>query len=354
MRIWVPACAGNAVTSVKPSVAVPLSIWAVSDGRAGIEAQALGLAEAVARLTPAEVVVKRVRWPRWMRRLPSRFNLAPRRLLAKGSDPVSPPWPDLWIGNGRAAIPLSIGVRRWSRGRSFVVQVQDPLRPARLFDLVIPPNHDGLEGGNVFGVTGTPHRVTPQRLSAAYAEFADRLDSLPRPRVAALIGGRSKAFDLPPERAETLAWQIGEAVALRGGSILATFSRRTPEPAKAILRERLARLPGIVWDGDGANPYFAFLAAADAILVTEDSANMPAEAAATGKPVYLLPMDGSQARKQRFHAELARLGIARRFEGDIDTWSYAPLRETDRAAAEILRRMAIRRPALAQRVPASS
>ena len=32
-----------------------LTIWAVSDGRAGIEAQALGLAEAVARLRPAEI-----------------------------------------------------------------------------------------------------------------------------------------------------------------------------------------------------------------------------------------------------------------------------------------------------------
>ena len=87
------------------------------------------------------------------------------------------------------------------------------------------------------------------------------------------------------------------------------------------------------------NPYFAFLATADVILVTEDSANMPAEAAATGRPVYLLDMDGRQARKQRFHAELAERGIARRFEGRLETWSYAPLRETERLAAEVLRRM---------------
>jgi mitochondrial fission protein ELM1 len=35
-------------------------IWAISDGRAGIEAQAVGLAEAVARQVPATIVVKRV------------------------------------------------------------------------------------------------------------------------------------------------------------------------------------------------------------------------------------------------------------------------------------------------------
>jgi hypothetical protein len=33
--------------------AEPLSVWAVSDGRAGIENQALGLAEAIARRAPA-------------------------------------------------------------------------------------------------------------------------------------------------------------------------------------------------------------------------------------------------------------------------------------------------------------
>ena len=105
------------------------------------------------------------------------------------------------------------------------------------------------------------------------------------------------------------------------------------------MRAPLGELPSLIWDGQGANPYFAFLATADAILVTEDSANMPTEAGATGRPVYLLEMDGRQARKQRFHAELAALGIARRFEGRLDSWTYPPLRETDRLAAEVLRRM---------------
>ena len=109
------------------------------------------------------------------------------------------------------------------------------------------------------------------------------------------------------------------------------------------LRRQLAPLPGVIWDGQGPNPYFAFLAAADVILVTEDSANMPTEAAATGKPIYLLKMDGEQARKRRFHTELGRLGVTRRFEGALETWTYPPLRETDRLAAEVLRRLVARR-----------
>ena len=314
----------------------------MSDGRVGIEAQALGLAEAIARVRPAEVTVKRVTWPGWMRRTPSQLTPPLRRLLARGSSGFAPPWPDLWIGNGRAAIPLSIAMRRWSRGRSFVVQLQDPLRACRLFDLVAPPNHDALAGPNVVPITGTPHRLTPERLTAGLAPWRARLEGLPRPHVVVLIGGRSKAFDLSPPRAERLAGEIGGAVRASGGSVLLTFSRRTPPAAEAILRAALGDLPGMVWDGQGANPYVAFLATADFVLVTEDSANMATEATATGRPVYLLAMDGAQARKQRFHAELAALGVARRFEGRLERWRYEPLRETDRLAQEVLRRMPAR------------
>ena len=320
----------------------PLRIWAVSDGRAGIEAQALGVAEAVSRQVAAEVLVKRIAWPTWMRRLPSRLTPAWREWLAEGSDPIAPPWPDLWIGNGRATIPLSIALRRWSCGRSFVVQLQDPLRSTHRFDLVVPPNHDGRGGANVFPITGAAHRITPERLAAELEPFRAVFAALPRPHIAVLVGGRSKAFDLSPQRAKVLADQIEQAVRDSGGALLLSFSRRTPTAAKAILSERLATLPGWLWDGSGPNPYFAFLATADHVLVTEDSANMPAEAAATGRPVHLLAMDGRQARKQRFHAELAQLGVARRFDGKLSDWSYTPLGETERAAAEILRRMAVR------------
>ncbi len=189
------------------------------------------------------------------------------------------------------------------------------------------------------GITGTPHRVTPERLAAELAGLRTRLEGLRRPHVAALIGGRSKAFDLAPARAGRLARQIGEAVRASGGTLLLTFSRRTPPAAEAAMRRALEGLPSLIWDGQGANPYFAFLATADVILVTEDSANMATEAAATGRPVYLLDMDGRQLRKQRFHAELAELGVARRFEGRLESWSYPPLRETERLAAEVLRRM---------------
>ncbi|WP_236634300.1 mitochondrial fission ELM1 family protein [Caulobacter sp. X] len=323
----------------------PLKVWAVSDGRAGIEAQVVGLADALSRLVPCEVTVKRVGWKGRTGRLPWWLNLFPRRWLTPESDIPGPKdaeaWPDVWLAAGRATLPLSIRAKRWSGGKTYVVQVQDPRVPTTMFDLVIPPKHDRLTGDNVLPITGSPHRVTPERLAAEAKAFKRLIDPLPRPRVAVLIGGKSKAFDLSSERAAQIAHAIQIPLEQEGGSLMMTFSRRTPEPARALMTARLRHLPGVIWNGEGPNPYFAFLAAADYILVTEDSTNMATEAASTGKPVFVLKMDGHSLKFRLFHEELERMGAARPYGGAFHGWTYAPVNETDRAAREVLARLGL-------------
>lgn len=327
------------VTADRP----PLSIWVVSDGRTGIENQALGLAEAVQRLFPSEITVKRVRWRKAFDRLPS--ALKADWMLDPASDPVTPAsgeaWPDLWIATGRATLPLSAQVKRCSGGKTLVVQTQAPRWRDDAYDLIVAPVHDQLTGPNVLSITGSPHRVTPQRLAEGASVFAERIEALPHPRVAVLIGGRSRAHDLPVDHAAALADQIAEAVTAAGGSILTTFSRRTPPEARAVMTQRLSALPGLIWDETGPNPYFAFLHFADHILVTEDSANMAAEAASTGRPVHILPMIPLKSGDKfaRLHAELRQRGASRPFDGALEAWSYEPLAETERAAREVVGRL---------------
>ncbi len=312
----------------------PLRIWAVSDGRAGIEAQALGLAEAIGRLRPAHILTKRIGWRAGAGRLP--WQLIPPG--ARNGDGIAPPYPDIWIAAGRATIPLSTRMLAWSEGHTFVVQTQDPRAPLNHFDLVIPPAHDGLSGPNVFSITGAPNRINPERLALEYAKWADRLEALPGPRIAVILGGKSRAHSLSRTAATLLARQIADAVSQARGSVMVSFTRRTPRDAQVAMAAILGRLPGIVWDGSGDNPYFAFLAGADAILVTEDSTNLATDAAATGRPIFVLPMAGHSAKLDRFHADLKRRGIAQPFEGTLIGTAYAPLAETDRAALELLRR----------------
>jgi mitochondrial fission protein ELM1 len=309
-----------------------LTIWAVSDGRAGIEAQALGLAEAVARLRPAQVAVKHVAWKWGLGRLP--WRLIPPQALDAGPDAPLPPWPDIWIAAGRATLPLSTRLKN----ATFVVQTQDPRAPLDRFDLVVPPEHDRLGGENVFPILGAPNRLTPDKLADELHAFQTALTPLPHPRVAVIVGGRSKAHDLPADRAQALARDVAQAVRASGGALLLSFTRRTPAAARAAMTAILDDVPGMIWDDRPPNPYFAFLAAADVVLVTEDSTNLATDAAATGKPVYVLPMAGRSEKLVRFHADLRARGVARPFEGRLDSWAYPPLAETDRAAAEVLRR----------------
>lgn len=308
-----------------------------------MENQALGLAEAVARLTPADITVKRVRWRPLFDKLPSALKAS--WMLDPGSDAPFPAageaWPDIWIATGRATLPLSM----MARGKTLVVQTQDPRWRTSDYDLVVAPAHDGVSGPNVLSITGSPHRVSADRLAEAAPAFADRIGPLPHPRVAVLIGGKSAAFDLTETHAADLADRIAAAIKSAGGSLMLTFSRRTPEAAKAAMTARLSALPGMIWDGEGANPYFAFLQAADHVLVTEDSANMAAEAASTGKPVHILPMIALKppGKFARLHAGLRERGAARPFDGSLEGWTYPPLNETERAAQGVLELLAKRR-----------
>jgi hypothetical protein len=328
--------------SVGYQPAEPLKVWAVTDGRAGIENQALGLAEAIARRAPIQLAVKRVRLRTPWSWFPAGFVPMPRQATSIGSDPIEPPWPDIFIGCGRASIPFALGVRAWSRARTFVVQLQDPRINPREFDVVVPPIHDGLEGPNVLPIVGACHRVTPEKLDQAMLDHPVRLEDLPPPRFAILIGGKSKRQDISPARARQIAGALATVQAETGGALMATLSRRTGDAARMQFRTWLAPHCAVFYEGEGPNPYFAMLGAADHVFVTADSVNMATEAAATGKPIHILPVDGSGGKLDRFHRSLVRRGCARPFNGRLETWTYPPLLETDRVAAAVLTAWAAR------------
>ncbi|SMF75402.1 hypothetical protein SAMN06265365_12952 [Tistlia consotensis] len=319
--------------------------WVVSDGKAGMEIQCLGLAEALGLEPQTRRIVTRRPW-RWLPPLLWRDPL--RAIDGRRGDPLDPPWPDLLIATGRQAVAPALAIRRASRrdgrgGRqpSFVVQIQNPtVDPAR-FDLVVAPAHDRLTGDNVLVTLGAMNRITPARLAEAAEGFAARVATLPRPYVVALIGGANKVYSLPAARARELGEQLGAATRALGGSLLVTPSRRTPTAALAALKAGIGETPSLIWDGSGENPYFAFLGLADALVVTADSVNMLSEAASTGRPVHLADLPGGSAKFRRFHRAMLEGGYLRPFAGRIEQWSYPRLDETARVAQAIRQRLGL-------------
>ena len=298
-------------------------VWALTSGEAGVVSQAVGLAESVGWPFILKTVHLRAPWS-W---LPG--HLCPLALFGL-RERLSPDWPDLLITCGRRSVAVSIAIRKASRGRTFTVHIQNPRVPTRLFDIVAPPRHDGLRGENVLSTRGALHRITAAKLRAAATVWRDRLGC---PKVAVLLGGNSRAHRFTPSRVEALVDGLGRI----DGSIVVTPSRRTTTNVVAVLKRRLPR--AWIWDGTGENPYLGMLALAEHIVVTEDSASMVSEAVSTGKPVYVAAMDGGSARFDAFHGLLRIEGVTRPFDGTLASWSYEPINDTPRIAAEIRRRI---------------
>lgn len=305
--------------------------WVLTEGYAGLRAQALGLAEA-AGLAPELRELKPAAPWKWVS---ARFWPDP---LAAVEDALAAPWPSLAIGCGGMAGAVLAALRRRSVG---VVQVQDPRIDIRRFDLVIANRHDELTGPNVFVVRTALHRVTPARLAAEAALWRPRLAHLRRPLVAVLLGGSNGRYRLDRAAGAELAGALAGMARRDGVGIAVTPSRRTDPAVTDLLREALAPLGGWVWDLGGDNPYFGMLALADLIVVTQDSVSMISEAAATAAPVMVAALPGSSRRQGLFLETMRREGRVRMFGGRFAPWAVTPLDDTPAAAAEMRRRLGV-------------
>lgn len=326
----------------------PLKCWALSDGRAGMAHQALGLAGAIAAPGDVDVTVKTAALTGWVAGLTERLLVAPGvsplNHLRADSDDLTSDWPDILVACGRHAAGLSVAIKRAAAKDGhlvFTVQTQYPRVSPTLFDVVVPPAHDDLHGPNVLPSLGAIHHVTAEKLAQGAADWNATFAQLPRPLVAVLIGGTSHAYTLSEDVSEAIAKRLKALQHKTGCGYAVTTSRRTGAENERQLRAGLIGEGTWIWDGEGRNPYLGMLALADHFIVTADSANMATEAAATGKPIHVLDLPGGNAKFRRFHQGLRARGMARVLGDDLPCWSYPPLEEAARIGLEIRRRLGL-------------
>jgi mitochondrial fission protein ELM1 len=304
-----------------------LKCWVVTEGLAGTENQCLGIAEALGVSYEVRHVSLRPPW-----KALSPFLGFENRLTF--TPPLEPPFPDLVLAAGRKAIAAARYIRRASAGKTFTVFVQDPRVAATNFDLVAVPEHDSLRGSNVVVTKAAPNRITNKKLQMAMEKFP-AFENLKKPRIAVLVGGNSKAYTMTPEIMRNLAHKLKTLDA----GLMITTSRRTGAENEMILKNVLKDTGAWIWDNQGENPYFAMLGWADYILVTADSVSMLSEACTTGKPVYMINLQGGGRRVDALHRNLVKAGALRVFDGKLEHWTYTPLRDAETVAVEIRRRL---------------
>lgn len=285
----------------------PLQLLILSDGKPGHENQSLGLAEAIARQTPAEIHTLHLS--------PSK-SLMPRTREAIEKS-MELPRADYVIAAGRRTHYPLLRVARKLEAKSIVLM--KPAFPARWFSLCIAPEHD-------FRKTPTSQRIILSKGAL------NRVIPSPTARSGKLIliGGPSKNHGF--DKAALLS-QIRE---ITSEGWHAADSRRTPQHFLSTLKKEI---PGIevFAHHDTEHGWLAGkLSSVEEVWVTEDSVSMIYEALTGGAKVGVLKMP-----RLRPDARVIR-GLESLREGGyfIGGKAQTPptLAEADRCAALLLQR----------------
>ncbi len=340
--------------------ATPPRIWVLVGPRAGDRSQLLAIADSLGwSYEVKELTYNRLHHlPNWLMGT-SLVSLD----RARSSAPAAP-WPDLIIDGGKRSVPIARWIRAQSGGRARWVHVGRPWAPIESFDLVVAaPQYRLPPRPNVMSLAAPLHRITAERLADAAAAWKERLQHLPRPWIALLVGGHSPPYMLDAAAARRLGAAASVEARAAGGSLLVTTSARTrPEAAAALFEASSGSCYRHRWQAGAAdNPYLAYLALADGFIVTGDSASMLAEACATGKPVAMFEVPRRPTLAGRLLAAIERLAtghgsrknyrgmpkqqdwLARSFDRLAERGLFMPLRDLRECHRELLARGLVHR-----------
>ena len=134
------------------------------------------------------------------------------------------------------------------------------------------------------------------------------------------MGGNTKDYQFTRTKLDEII-QAMEQFKQLGYGILLSSARRTPP---TIIQELKKYQDEQTWFflGEGENPYLCFLQQADQFMVTSDSVSMVSEVLFTGKPIYLLDLDGFNKRINQFKINLIDQGLVRLWSGIVEEYSY--------------------------------
>lgn len=288
-------------------------IWALSDGRAGIERQAVALANAISEYFD-EATIKTIRIspkaPQVF--LPPQMWPAPLLALPKEQREIFKEEPDILIANGRRSIPYSLLLKK-KNPNILTIQIQDPKIKSENFDFVVPPEHDKVVGKNVLETMGGLVFYSDDTIKNARENF---VSSNNKTKVIVILGGNSKTHKFTQERAYEI---IKDLERLNNVELWITTSRRTPKEIENIFAE-FAKENGHLFYApsyEGENPYIKWLANAQFAIITEDSANMLSDAAFFGLPIHLLKLEGHNPKFDRLYKSFIDNNYAIWFDGNL-------------------------------------
>ncbi len=324
--------------SVAPSILV------VSDGTPGMRLQALALGQALQFIKdPTAKIEDVILTPPWLlRHLPRLARVLPLKWLRASVHPklrlkfglFLPP--TIIVTCGRRMAGLSIAMQRLGQDnttnavcvkRIRTIHIQDPRLSPSYFDILIVPQHDKARGPNVIISMASLNRLNDVNIADSAKALSSKWSRLPTPRVAVLLGGSNRRYNISPAMVTEMAERLRKFATSTGTSLALIPSKRTSDELLDGLTKGLQQISFAVASSKDKNPYPGILGIVEATIVTSDSVNLTSEAAITGKPVLIAKWQHESGRIRAFHDAMVKAGHTMPLGNSVPKVKFTPLNE---------------------------
>ena len=246
---------------------------------------------------------------------------------------------DVIISCGRKSVIPSIYLKKNSSKKVTNIHIQDPKVNLNNFSYVIAPEHDELDGGNVFSTKGAMHYLSRKEIEDNSDYLKNRLDTN-KEYFLLILGGPTKHYDYSDENILNILDLFDNLISKNSLQGIVIPSMRTPKNIIELCKNKLST-NSLIIDNVDKKAYLSALSLAKYVAVTCDSTSMISEAALTGKPIYVadIPAKKNDQRIKKFKELFTKLNIIKKLDNKLETWHYETLDETNRIAKEIKKQL---------------
>ena len=242
---------------------------------------------------------------------------------------------DLIISCGRKSVIPSIYLKKNSKKKVFNIHIQDPKVSLNNFNIVIAPEHDGLNGKNVITSKGALHYLTLKEIKNNHDYLLNKIDK-DKDYLLLILGGPNKYYNYDHQNLINIFNKVKIILNKNNLKAIIIPSMRTPKKTIDLADEKMGKENLVIKSVD-KKAYLSGLSLANYIVVTCDSTSMISEAAMTGKPIYVadLPAKRQDQRFKKFRELFNKLNITKNLNEKLEIWNYKSLNETTRIAEQI-------------------
>ena len=236
----------------------------------------------------------------------------------------------LIISCGRKSVIPSIFLKK-KNPKIFTIHIQNPKVSFKNFNAIIAPEHDNLNGDNVFSSKGAIHYITESEINKAKPYLMDKVKN--QKIVALILGGPNKYYSFDKNQLIKIFNVIRSNFIYKGYKVIIIPSIRTPKMIIDLASKEF-RADGHVVNSVDKQAYLSSLALATNIVVTCDSTSMISEVAISGKPIFVAHMKPKRNnyRFKKFFKLFKEMGVIKDLGEKVENWEYSKINEAERIA----------------------